>query len=73
MRVLTKPDLDNAILVKELQIIMENFGIKEDHDDDEEEEDARTKEAAESRLSAPEASKGVDSEVNPMADSQPAL
>jgi hypothetical protein len=27
MRVLTKPDLENAILLKELIIIMENFGI----------------------------------------------
>ena len=25
MRVLTKPNLDNAILLKELQVIMENF------------------------------------------------
>jgi hypothetical protein len=30
MRVLTKPNLDNAILLKELIIIMENFGIFED-------------------------------------------
>lgn len=30
MRVLTKPSLDNAILLKELIIIMENFGIFED-------------------------------------------
>lgn len=35
MRVLTKPNLENAILLKELVIIMENFGIY-----DEEEEDA---------------------------------
>ncbi len=27
MRVLTKPDLENAILLKELQVIMENFKI----------------------------------------------
>lgn len=27
MRVLTKPDLDNAILLRELIVIMENFGI----------------------------------------------
>jgi len=31
MRVLTKADLENAILLRELIIIMENFGI---HDDD---------------------------------------
>jgi len=30
MRVLTKPNLDNAILLKELQIIMENFGISDE-------------------------------------------
>ena len=30
MRVLTKPNLDNAILVKELVQIMENFGIQEE-------------------------------------------
>jgi hypothetical protein len=30
MRVLTKPDLENAILVKELIVIMENFGIVDD-------------------------------------------
>jgi hypothetical protein len=29
MRILTKPDLDNAILLQELIIIMENFGIQE--------------------------------------------
>lgn len=38
MRVLTKPDLENAILVKELQIIMENFGIKEEPGEDGEED-----------------------------------
>lgn len=27
MRVLTKPNLENAILLKELIVIMENFGI----------------------------------------------
>jgi hypothetical protein len=27
MRILTKPDLENAILLQELIIIMENFGI----------------------------------------------
>jgi len=30
MRVLTKPNLENAILLKELMVIMENFGIYED-------------------------------------------
>ena len=27
MRILTKPDLENAIMLQELIIIMENFGI----------------------------------------------
>ena len=30
MRVLTKSDLENAILLRELIVIMENFGIKDD-------------------------------------------
>jgi hypothetical protein len=30
MRVLTKPDLENAIVLNELIIIMENFGIQDD-------------------------------------------
>ncbi len=30
MRVLTKADLENAILLNELIVIMENFGIQED-------------------------------------------
>jgi hypothetical protein len=32
MRVLTKPNLENAILLKELIVIMENFGIQEDEE-----------------------------------------
>ena len=36
MRVLTKPNLENAILLKELVVIMENFGI---YDEDENEEE----------------------------------
>ena len=38
MRVLTKPNLENAILLKELIVIMENFGILEEDEgaDDEE-------------------------------------
>jgi hypothetical protein len=34
MRVLTKADLENAILLRELIIIMENFGIHDDDDND---------------------------------------
>ncbi len=33
MRVLAKPTLDNAILLQELVVIMENFGIYEDDAD----------------------------------------
>lgn len=43
MRVLTKADLENAILVRELIVIMENFGIKDDDGGDlsrQEEDDA---------------------------------
>ena len=36
MRVLTKPNLENAILLKELTIIMENFGIYDEEDEGEE-------------------------------------
>jgi hypothetical protein len=35
MRVLTKPNLENAILLKELIVIMENFGIYDDEVDGE--------------------------------------
>lgn len=34
MRVLTKPNLENAILLKELIVIMENFGIYDDEGED---------------------------------------
>ena len=35
MRVLTKTELENAILLRELIVIMENFGIQDDGDDGE--------------------------------------
>ena len=31
MRILTKPDIENAILLQELIIIMENFGIHDNN------------------------------------------
>jgi hypothetical protein len=34
MRVLTKADLENAILLRELIVIMENFGIQDDDGED---------------------------------------
>ena len=40
MRVLTKPDLDNAILLRELVIIMENFGIQDDEEGAEKHEES---------------------------------
>jgi hypothetical protein len=40
MRVLTKADLENAILLRELIVIMENFGIKDDEGTVTEEESA---------------------------------
>ncbi len=33
MRVLAKPNLENAILLQELMVIMENFGIYEEEED----------------------------------------
>lgn len=36
MRVLTKADLENAILLRELIVIMENFGIQDDEGANEE-------------------------------------
>jgi hypothetical protein len=38
MRVLTKPNLENAILLKELVVIMENFGIYDEDGDEEQNE-----------------------------------
>ena len=58
MRVLTKPNLENAILLKELIVIMENFGIYdedgEDHDEEEQQQhqdigDQEIEEASESK------------------------
>ena len=39
MRVLAKPNLENAILLQELIVIMENFGIFEDGEGEGEEDD----------------------------------
>ena len=39
MRVLTKPNLENAILLKELMVIMENFGIYDEEGEDHDEEE----------------------------------
>mmetsp|Transcript_25574 Transcript_25574/g.19345 ORF Transcript_25574/g.19345 Transcript_25574/m.19345 type:complete len:210 (+) Transcript_25574:2291-2920(+) len=40
LRVLTKPELENAIILNELVLIMENFGVADNYDgEDEEEED----------------------------------
>ena len=38
MRVLSKPELDNAIILNELVLIMENFGVMDQLDDDEAED-----------------------------------
>lgn len=38
LRVLTKPELDNAIILNELILIMENFGVIEDGEDYNEDE-----------------------------------
>ena len=39
MRVLAKPNLENAILLQELMVIMENFGIYEEEEDQEQQEE----------------------------------
>ena len=39
LRVLTKPELDSAIILNELVLIMENFGVVGDEDEDDEEDD----------------------------------
>lgn len=57
MRVLTKPNLENAILLNELIVIMENFGITDDPEDeqeleqkqDEQQESARQKQIEKSK------------------------
>jgi hypothetical protein len=38
LRVLTKAELENAIILNELILIMENFGVIDNYDEDEEEE-----------------------------------
>ena len=44
MRVLTKADLENAILLRELIVIMENFGIQDDDGEGAQEEDGASDE-----------------------------
>ena len=39
LRVLTKPELDSAIILNELILIMENFGVVDNYEEDEDEED----------------------------------
>ena len=38
MKVLAKPELDNHIILNELVLIMENFGVHDNLDDEEEED-----------------------------------
>lgn len=39
LRVLTKPELDSAIILNELVLIMENFGVMDNFEDDDDEDD----------------------------------
>ena len=39
LRVLTKPELDSAIILNELVLIMENFGVVDNYEDDDDEDD----------------------------------
>jgi hypothetical protein len=50
MRVLTKPDLDNAILLRELIVIMENFSIQDDQGQDEYNDEGAAEAAAEHEI-----------------------
>lgn len=38
LKVLSKQELENAVILNELVLIMENFGVIETYDEDEEEE-----------------------------------
>jgi len=38
LRVLNKPELENAIILNELVLIMENFGVIENFDDDDDDD-----------------------------------
>lgn len=39
LRVLTKPELESAIILNELILIMENFGVIDNYDEDDDEDD----------------------------------
>lgn len=39
LRVLTKPELDNAVILNELALIMENFGVVANYEDDDDFDD----------------------------------
>jgi hypothetical protein len=39
LRVLTKPELDSAIILNELILIMENFGVEDNFEEDDDDED----------------------------------
>jgi len=68
LRVLSKPELENAIILNELVLIMENFGVVENYDEDDEddyvgeEEEEETKKPEEGptkpKEQAPEEGKG---------------
>jgi len=39
LRVLAKPELENAIILNEFTMIMENFGVPDSYEDEEEDDD----------------------------------
>ena len=39
LRVLTKPELDSAIILNELVLIMENFGVLDNFEDEDDDDD----------------------------------
>jgi len=52
LRVLSKPEIENAIILNELVLIMENFGVIDNFDEDEEDEEEEEEEE-EADLSKP--------------------
>ena len=53
LRVLNKPELEGAIILNELVLIMENFGVIENFDDDDEDDYSKDDEDEESKKGTP--------------------
>lgn len=64
LRVLTKPELDNAIILNELVLIMENFGVVDTFEDDDE-DDYEPDEEEETKQEEAKANKDIMDVNNP--------